>query len=154
VSVKRPSGLNTPGSVITAKVLQLESPLTYGYPELTHVFRGNGPLFSVAKHRRYLVPLQFGTKYVGPASEGDDDEADESEAEEAPPLVQSGGIVKGTLDGEAAMVHTTLGDGHLVLFAWNPMHRHITQHDYALVYNALLFWNDLEVPTPPDAESP
>ncbi len=151
VSVKRPSGLNTPGSVITAKVLQPESPLTYGYPELTHVFRGNGPLFSLAKHRRYLVPLQFGTKYVGPDAEGGD--GDESDAEEVPPLVQSGGIVKGKLDGEAAMVHTTLGNGHLVLFAWNPMHRHINQHDHALVYNALLFWNDLEVPAPRAADS-
>jgi hypothetical protein len=119
------------------------------------VFRSNGPLFGLAKHRRYLVPLQFGTKNVGSAAEEDhNDEADESDAEEAPPLVQSGGIVKGDLDGEAAMVHTTLGDGHLVLFAWNPMHRHITQHDHALVYNALLFWNDLDVPVPPAAESP
>ena len=146
VSIKRPSGLNTPGSVITAKVLQPDSPLTYGYPELTHVFRGNGPLFSVAKYRRYLVPLQFGTKYVGLDAADDDDEADESDADDAPPLVLSGGVVKGKLDGEAAMVHTTLGDGHLVLFAWNPMHRHITQHDHALVYNAIMFWNDLDVP--------
>jgi hypothetical protein len=154
VSVKRPAGLNTPGSVITAKVLQTDSPLTYGYPELTHVFRGNGPLFSVAKHRRYLVPLQFGTKAIGKSAERDDDESDENEAEEAPPLVQSGGIVNGNLDGEAAMVHTTLGDGHLVLFAWNPMHRHITHHDHALVYNALLFWNDLEEPVAPESASP
>lgn len=154
VSIKRPSGLNTPGSVITAKVLQPDSPLTYGYPELTHVFRGNGPLFSVAKHRRYLVPLQFGTKYVGPDAADDDDEADESDADDAPPLVLSGGIVKGKLDGEAAMVHTTLGDGHFVLFAWNPMHRHITQHDHALVYNAIMFWNDLDRPGAAEDASP
>ena len=72
----------------------------------------------------------------------------------SPPLVQSGGIVKGKLDGEAAMVHTTLGDGHFVLFAWNPMHRHITQHDHALVYNALMFWNDLERPVATEDASP
>ena len=152
VSVKRPAGLNTPGSVITAKVLQPSSPLVYGYPELTHVFRGNGPLFSVADHRRYLVPLQFGTKEVGPDADSDEDGDDEDEGEredkpDAPELVQSGGIVKGTLDGEAALVHTTLGKGHLVLFAWNPMHRHINQHDHALVYNALLYWNDLATPS-------
>ncbi|MCZ6754259.1 MAG: hypothetical protein O7E49_02995, partial [Gemmatimonadetes bacterium] len=80
--------------------------------------------------------------------------ADESDADDAPPLVLSGGIVKGKLDGEAAMVHTTLGDGHLVLFAWNPMHRHITQHDHALVYNAIMFWNDLDRPGAAEDASP
>ena len=147
VSVKRPSGLNTPGSVITAKVLQPTSPLTFGYPELTHVFRGNGPLFAVADHRRYLVPLQFGTKAVGlDDDEPEDDDDDSENGKDEIPLVLSGGIVKGSLDGEAAIVHTTLGEGNLVLFAWNPMHRHITQHDHALVYNALLYWNDLVPP--------
>ena len=149
VSVKRPSGLNTPGSVITAKVLQPTSPLTFGYPELTHVFRGNGPLFAVADHRRYLVPLQFGTKAVGlDDDEPEDDDDDSENGKDEIPLVLSGGIVKGSLDGEAAIVHTTLGEGNLVLFAWNPMHRHITQHDHALVYNALLDWNDLVPPQP------
>ncbi len=151
VSVKRPSGLNTPGSVITAKVMQPTSPLTYGYPELTHVFRGNGPLFAVADHRRYLVPLQFGTKEVGQDADEDSDDEDGGKTEDekdTPPVVLSGGIVKGTLDGEAAIIHTTLGDGNLVLFAWNPMHRHITQHDHAFVYNALLYWNDLVPPSP------
>ena len=150
VSVKRPSGLNTPGSVITVKVTQPESPLVFGYGELSHVFRGNGPLFSVANHRRHLVPMQFGTKVMGDDAEdaGAEESDDAPEASDDPPLVQSGGIVKGSLDGEAAIVHTTLGDGHLVLLAWNPMHRHINQHDHALVYNALLFWNDLVTPTP------
>jgi hypothetical protein len=148
ISVKRPTGLNTPGSVITTKVLQSGSPLTFGYPTLGHVFRGNGPLFNIANHRRHLVALQFGTKAVGDeAKAAAEEEGDETEA--TPPLVLSGGIVRGDLDGEAALAHTTLGDGHVVLFAWNPMHRHINQHDHGLVYNALLFWNDLETPSAP-----
>ncbi len=66
------AGGNTPGSELRVKVVRPEHPLVYGYETLTAVFRGNGPLFDVAKSDRARVVLQFGTK----KPEGDDDEAE------------------------------------------------------------------------------
>ena len=136
--------MNTPGSILTARVTDTGSPLTYGYDEITHVFRGNGPIFSVPYYDRHLAPLQFGTK---PLEDQNDEPTDEpaDDNEDSPPLVLSGGIVRGAdvIDGEPAIVSKSLDAGHVVMFSWNPMHRHVNHHDHAFVYNALLNWNDL-----------
>lgn len=149
ISVKRPAGLNTPGSFLTAKVTNQSSPLVYGYPALTHVFRNNQPIFGVADHNRDWVSLQFGTKdYDDDESGGDDSDGDndgQDEKKDKPPLVLSGGIVNGAklIDGEPAILSRPLGDGRVVIFNFNPMHRDVNHHDHAFVYNALMSWNDL-----------
>jgi len=156
VSVKRPGDLNTPGSVLTAKVTDVSSPLVYGYDELTHVFRGNGPIFGVADHNRSWVSLQFGVKDY---RKDDDDKDEQDEDEDAdkpkkPPLVISGGVVSGAklIDGEPALVSRPLGKGHVVLFNFNPMHRDVNRHDHAFVYNAIMSWNDLGTSLTPQAQ--
>ena len=95
--------------------------------------------------------MQFGTKPFedteeDEVAETDGEEDDEEEQNEPdPPLVLSGGIVSGAdvIDGEPAIVSKSLDDGHIVLFSWNPMHRHVNHHDHGFVYNAILNWNDL-----------
>jgi hypothetical protein len=57
-------GFNSPGSELRAKVLRPEHPIAYGYEELTSVFRGNGPIWDVAKADRGRVIVQLGTKKV------------------------------------------------------------------------------------------
>lgn len=162
VEVSRPGGLRTPGSFLTTKLLQPGSPLVYGYEEITHVFRGNGPLYALDEYDRYLAVMQFGTKAVGDEKEDDamgsgepkgdrssgrDQDHDTGPDEEGAPLVLSGGVVQGdAIDGEPALLSVALGEGRVVLFAWNPMHRHLNHHDHAFVYNAILHWNDLPVP--------
>ena len=139
VNKRGPGGMNTPGSVMTVKVTNQSSPLVYGYDEVSHVFRGNGPIFSVPDRDRKYSPLQFGTKHW------DEDSELESDGYNAP-LVLSGGIVLGAniIDGEPAIISKALDDGHVVMFSWNPMHRHVNHHDHAFVYNAILNWNDLK----------
>ena len=156
VSKRSAGGMNTPGSVMTAKITDHSSPLVYGYDEMTHVFRGNSPVFSVADYDREYSPLQFGVKPYHDAAEDEDegrgkadsknDEANhEEDSRENPPLVLSGGVLRGddVIDGEPAIVSKPLDAGHVVLFSWNPMHRHVNHHDHAFVYNAILNWNDL-----------
>jgi len=140
VTKRGPGGINTPGSIMTAKVTDNTSPLVYGYDEITHIFRGNTPIFSVADYDREYSPLQFGVKDYDDVSEDD-----EESAKSDPPLVISGGIVQGEsmIDGQPAIVSKALDAGHVVLFSWNPMHRHVNLHDHAFVYNAILNWNDL-----------
>lgn len=150
VATQRPAGLNTPGSVLTAKVTGPENPLVYGYDEVTHIFRTNGPLFRVADRNRHIVALQFGTKHYDEDENADNgaDKDDDEDKSKPVPLVQSGGIIGGAeaIDGSPALLYDTLGDGRIVIFAWNPMHRHENQHDHAFVYNAILHWNDLPDP--------
>lgn len=148
-------GMNTPGSSMTAKITQTDSPLVYGYDEITHVFRGNGPIYSLADYNRQYSPLQFGVKALDSSEDGKDEagqdkggkheKADAETKKKDPPLIISGGIVKGekTIDGQPAMVSKSVDNGQVVLFSWNPMHRHVNLHDHAFVYNAILNWNDL-----------
>ena len=106
INKRGPSGMNTPGSVMTAKINDHHSPLVYGYNEITHVFRGNGPVFSLPDYDRRYSPLQFGTKHW-------DEDLEEDNGSLNPPLVMSGGIVQGAniIDGEPAIVSKPLDEG-------------------------------------------
>ncbi|MCB1671214.1 MAG: hypothetical protein H7A04_15905 [Pseudomonadales bacterium] len=75
-------GMNTPGSILTAKITDSSSSLTYGYDEITHVFCGNGPIFSVPYYDRDLSPMQFGTKPLEDENEEESDDGENDEGEE------------------------------------------------------------------------
>ncbi len=160
--------VQTPGSVLRAKVLRRAHPITYGYPDLTHVFRGNGPLFDVDKlHRKYAV-VQFGTRKVedeeaedaeskpdagakpGGHPEGSTDGRDAGTGKPADHRLVLSGYVKGegTVNGKPAILDVPAGKGRVILFAFNPMHRYLNLSDFRFVYNVILNWNDL----PPAAE--
>ena len=143
ISMSRPR-INTPGSVISMKITNPASPLTFGYKQITHAFRGNMPLYRVGKDNRNLVVAQFGTKK--PSVRPWNKNKSKKKKEKAVPLVLSGGILSGknALDGAPAILEKTVGRGQVILFGWNPMHRHLNHHDHAFVYNALMFWNDLK----------
>ena len=151
-----PSGFNTPGSEVRAKVVRPEHPVAYGYEELTSVFRGNGPIFDVPKLERSRVVVQFGTKKPEEEEEkksaGIEEEdldapapADKGKEKEVKgPLVLSG-FVRGEneVDGKPAILDVPVGKGRVILFAFNPLHRYLNLSDFRFVYNALLNWNDL-----------
>ncbi|QQS40499.1 MAG: peptidase [Acidobacteriota bacterium] len=139
-------GINTPGSVISMKITDKSSPLTFGYEEFTHAFRGNLPIYRVGKDETHFVVAQFGNRPL-PVRPWDKTEKKASSGK-TPPLVLSGGILsgRGALDGAPAILTAPVGKGRVILFGWNPMHRHLNHHDHAFVYNALMFWNDLGRP--------
>ena len=63
-------------------------------------------------------------------------------------LLISGGLVGGDeLTGSPALLDVKLGDGHIVMFSFNPFWRSGTLGSYALVFNALLHHGNLEVGT-------
>jgi hypothetical protein len=148
ITAERPPGLNTPGSVTTTRILDPLSPLVYGYEEVSHVFHGNGPLYKVPTQQRDSIVMQFGAK-LADAGEG------QSQSARAP-LILSGGVLAGeeALDGSPALLLESVGRGKIVVFGWNPMHRDLTHHDYAFLYNALLNWNDLDRPRDPASADP
>jgi len=45
--------------------------------------------------------------------------------------------------GQAAVIDAPVGRGHVIAYTFNPLHRYLNQQDFALVWNALMNWNDL-----------
>jgi hypothetical protein len=150
-----------PGSIVRVKARRPNHPLLYGYPEVTHVFRGIGPLFDVERRDRDMIVLQYGTEL--PAEERADlrpvsgfglepvpaQPADTPSASRPQPYVLSG-MVRGQdqIIGEGALFDVPVGRGRVVAFTFNPLHRYLNHHEFAMVWNALLNWNDLP-PGPP-----
>ena len=92
------------------------------------------------------VVLQWGTKL----ERDDEEEAQPAEGEAAkdakkePPLVVSGGIKGGDgLVGKPAILDIPTGKGRVIAFDFDPIHRYQTESDFRLVWNAILYWNDL-----------
>jgi len=149
VRTTQSGGLNSPGSILTTKILS-DSPLTWGYDKWSHVFRGNGAMFQVSNSNRDKVLMQFGTKIVPALSKEEKQQKalnvkPTEKKDKKPKLVLSGAVLSGKkiIDGAPALLLEKVGKGNVVLFSWNPMHRHINHHDHAFFYNALLNWNDL-----------
>ncbi|MBI4564822.1 MAG: hypothetical protein HY716_09050 [Planctomycetes bacterium] len=160
VTGDRPEGLLCPGSHVTAKVLRPEHPIAWGYPRVTHVFRGNHPRFTVRERDWGMTVMQYGTKTRAQAEREADQKAeipvgepkrDPATKEEVIPFVRSG-MVKGVdkLERAPAVLDVPVGKGRVVIFSWNPLHRHQNWHDFGFFTNALLFWNDF--PPPPTEE--
>lgn len=60
-------------------------------------------------------------------------------------LLISGGLLNGEqMTGAPALVDAPLGDGHVVLFSFNPFWRSETLGSYALVFNAMMNFDNLD----------
>jgi hypothetical protein len=136
-----PGGFQNPGSVVRARVVAPQSHLAAGYEEFTSVFRGGTPLLEVPEHfrDRYTV-MQYGTHR--PGDEGDE-ESETGGGDDDGPLVLSG-MVRGSshLEGKPAILDIPRGQGRVILYSFNPLHRFLNLSDFGLVFNAVLHWND------------
>jgi hypothetical protein len=125
VSTTTPQGLWVPGSLVRARTEQPRHPITYGYGEGFPVFHQLGPYLNVQQRQRGGVVARY-----APAGElflsG---------------LVQNGG----GMAGQPAVVTVPTGEGHVVLFGFNPLHRFQNHGNFALVWNAMMHWDRLEV---------
>jgi hypothetical protein len=148
------SGLFHPGSVVTVKIKDSQSPLVYGFPETFPIFRGNGPLYQVDLKDRKAMVLQYGTKplkdeieYTGPIMGMPDKEVEEkpkSESGKDAPYVRSGMVRnEQTIIGQGTIFNLPVGKGNVVAFTFDPLHRYLNHHDAPLVWNAIINWNHL-----------
>jgi hypothetical protein len=146
-------GLFHPGSFVQVKARKSNSPLLYGYPELFHVFRGNGPLYQVDKYNRDMMVMQYGTKplkdeveYTGPIMGMPDKKLTKEKKDEKkePPYVLSGMVRnEQTIIGHGGIFNVPQGSGRIIAFTFDPLHRYLNHHDAPLVWNVLINWNHL-----------
>ncbi|MDX1674688.1 MAG: M14 family zinc carboxypeptidase [Longimicrobiales bacterium] len=119
-----PGGLFVPGSLVRGAVARSDHPVVYGFgdaPTLHHRF---GPYLDVDDDLEDAVVLRYGEGDIGLSG-----------------LVQNAGA----LAGDPAALSVSHGDGHWVLFGFNPLNRHQNFMNFGFVWNAILNWNDLGV---------
>jgi hypothetical protein len=150
-----PAG-GTPGSHITTQVLRDEHPTTWGYPRTTHAFHGNLPRFTVGERDLGMTVMQYGTQTLAEAEKEADRKAgipdppktsspeeEATAAAEKTPLCLSGQLKDPkALQRKPAILDVPVGQGRVLLYSWNPLHRYQNHHDFAFITNALLFWDD------------
>ena len=150
------AGLFHPGSVVQVKVRKPKSPVLYGYPETFPIFRGNGPLFQVAKYDRDMMLLQYGNKplkdeepYKGlvmgmPERTEPKKDKKEEKPKEVPYVLS--GMVRNeqTIIGHGTIFNVPSGAGRVIAFTFDPLHRYLNHHDAPMVWNVLINWDHLK----------
>jgi hypothetical protein len=143
-----------PGSVVRVRARR-PSPILYGFPDTTTVFRGNGPLYEVLPRDSAMLILQYGTKLPAPNEIGPimgepnkapahhDTTAAKSKAHDTEEPYVVSGMVRGQdeIVGQGAIFDVPVRKGHVVAFTFDPLHRYLNHHEFPLVWNAIINWN-------------
>ncbi|HEX6534590.1 MAG TPA: M14 family zinc carboxypeptidase [Gemmatimonadaceae bacterium] len=156
-----------PGSVVRARARRPASPILYGFPDTTTIFRGNGPLYEVDERDSAMVVMQYGTKLPergddGPVmgmpdaptrpssdsatvarGQGPRAEAEKPKGGADADYVVSG-MVRGQdeIVGQGAIFDVPVRRGRVIAFTFDPLHRYLNHHEFPMVWNAVLNWND------------
>lgn len=150
------TGLFHPGSVVSVKARKPNHPVLWGFPENFHVFRGIGPLLQTERFSRDMMLVQYGSKplrdeeeYSGPIL-GMPDRKESKPAEKKATARETPYVLSGmvrneqTIIGHGAIFSVPVGNGRLVAFTFDPMHRYQNLHEAPLVFNALINWDNLK----------
>jgi hypothetical protein len=148
VDAQRPQGTwYAPGPYVQTEAVDAGHPLLYGIRGKTLPVRwAEGPLLQVAGSNPEQVAFTGTTPNTArvvlryPGGDG---------------AVLSG-LMRGAdqLRNRPALVDAPVGKGRVLLYTMNPIYRWQTFGEHGLVFNGLLYWNDLERPTPPATATP
>jgi hypothetical protein len=125
VEVSRPgAAFYAPGPIVQVEVRRPDHPVFYGYDATTLPVRwANGPLVRVPDTDKAQVLMAF------PGGEGS---------------VLSGFMKGGSeIKDRPAALDVPIGGGRVLLFATNPCYRWQNLGEFNMLFNALLFWNDM-----------
>jgi len=137
------TGTRTPGSHLRVTFERPDHPIAYGYEPHTYVFRQNYPLY--ATPRKWLRMAYCTTCLDGPEDPSSVvlEWGDTSGA----PILVSGQIWgEANLIGRPAVLDSPVGNGHVVTFNFNPMHRDLNRGDQRMLWNAILNWQAILSP--------
>ncbi len=135
----------TPGSHLRVTFDRPEHPIAYGYPAETYVFRQNFPLYSIP--RRWLRMAYCTTCLDGPIDKSA--VVLEWGARDGAPFLVSGQVWgEANLIGRPAILDMPVGQGHVVTFNFNPLHRDLNRGDQRMLWNAIINWQAIIAGTP------
>lgn len=132
-------GFYAPGPYINSEILLPNHPLMYGYTQKTMPVRyAGGPLLQAgppAGFEQFAGTSPDRPQVVARFTGGD------------------AGVLSGLMRGadqtrnRPMIVDAPTGKGRVILFANNPIYRWQTFGEHAMVFNGLLFWNDISAPS-------
>jgi hypothetical protein len=136
-SASQQSFTRTPGSHVRVTFDRPDHPIAYGYSFETYVFRQNFPLYSVP--RRWLRMAYCTTCLDGPIDTTN--VVLEWGSRAGSPFVISGQAWgENNLIGRPAILDFPVGNGHVVTFNFNPLHRDLNRGDQRMLWNAIINW--------------
>jgi hypothetical protein len=141
----------TPGAHVRVTFDQKDSPIAYGYPENTWVFRQNFPLYDTP--RRWLRMAYCTTCLDGPEDRSNV-VMEWGDSTGAPFVVSGQAWGENRLIGRPAILDMPVGKGHVVTFNFNPLHRDLNRGDQRLVWNAIINWQAILAAKRNDAKQP
>jgi Zinc carboxypeptidase len=129
----------TPGAHVRVRFVQPNHPIAYGYSPHTYVFRQNYPLYETPRYwlrAAYCVSCLDGPfDNRGVVLQWGDDTA---------PFLVSGQVWgESNLIGRPAIFDLPSGQGHVVVFNFNPLHRDLNRGDQRLLWNTLINWKTI-----------
>ena len=127
----------TPGAHVRVTFDRPDSPLAYGYPARTHVFRQNFPLYDIP--RNWLRMAYCTTCLDGPQDRSNI-VLEWGDRDGAPFVISGQAWGEARLIGRPAILDMPVGRGHVVAFNFNPLHRDLNRGDHRMVWNAILNW--------------
>ncbi|HLY51962.1 MAG TPA: M14 family zinc carboxypeptidase [Steroidobacteraceae bacterium] len=127
----------TPGSHVRVTFARPDHPIAYGYAPRTWVFRQNFPLHSLP--RRWLRMAYCTTCLDGPIDRSGI-VLEWGDREGAPFVVSGQAWGEENLIGRPAILDMPQGQGHVVAFNFNPLHRDLNRGDQRMLWNAILNW--------------
>jgi len=127
----------TPGSHLRVTFDRPDHPIAYGYSQHTYVFRQNFPLYGTP--RKWLRMAYCTTCLDGPVDPSSV-VLEWGDTAGAPILVSGQIWGEGNLIGRPAILDSPVGNGHVVSFNFNPMHRDLNRGDQRMLWNAILNW--------------
>ncbi|MGB6604866.1 MAG: hypothetical protein WBE65_11310, partial [Steroidobacteraceae bacterium] len=131
------SAARTPGSHVRVTFDQPDSPIAYGYPARTWVFRQNFPVY--ATPRRWLRMAYCTTCLDGPVDKSGV-VLEWGDREGAPFVVSGQAWGEENLIGHPAILNLPSGRGRVVAFNFNPLHRDLNRGDQRMLWNAIINW--------------
>ena len=144
-------GVTTPGAHLRTSFLQPEHPIAYGYQAESYAFRS--PYSFYDPPRRWLTMSYCTSCLAGPIDLRNlvmqwgtlpFDAGDDPAVASAPPiLISGGGKNQRALEGRPAILDVPLGDGNVLVFNFNPMHRDMNHADSRYLYNGILNWQHI-----------
>jgi hypothetical protein len=143
VDAQRPQGnWYAPGPYVQTEIMQAAHPVLYGYAGKNIPVRwAEGPLLQVAGSDPELAA------FIGSTP-------DRSTVVLRFPGGDAGvlsGVLRGAdqLRNRPALVDSPVGKGRVLMYVMNPIYRWQTFGEHQMVFNALLYYNDLPPPAPP-----